>query len=144
VKNLDETTIIVFVRNDLPIAQDDIQSDHACFHLGMVVGEALGSAPGIPFISSKEKLRTSSIEKLERYCIEEGILHYMMHDDDVDKEHATALAILAIEPEHKSFFRKYPLRKYAPIAQLREHPVSNGQVAGENPAGRSNIGESAC
>lgn len=154
--NINDFTIYVFTRNDLPLGQDDIQTNHASFHLGMVVAARFGNVPGIPFMITKEKLKTKSLNKLIRYCGTTDLPHYAMQDDDVDKENPTALAVIAATDGEKEFFRKYPLRNYVPaVAQAAalngeaganadvaqggsqeqaEHSVINGEVAGADPA----------
>lgn len=155
--NINDCTVYVFTRNDLPLGQDDIQTDHACFHLGLVVAQRMATPPaGIPWLIVKEKMRSSSIEKLAKVCVDGDIAHYLMFDDDVDKERPTALAAMAVNEQEKEIFRRYPLRKYAPAEQSAaldgkgapvstdvaqgslkgqlEHPVSNGEVAGADPA----------
>lgn len=154
--NLDDYTVIVFCRNNLERAQEDIQTDHACFQLGVTVGAAFGAVPGITWLISKEKLTTKGLRKLIAYCKENFVMHYAMLDTDVDPLNHTAVAVMPANDEEKQFFRKYPLRNYslgpaqaacgltadegakADVAQLREHPVSNREVVGANPTVGSN------
>lgn len=134
--NLDETTIYAFIRQDLPPGQETIQAIHAAFHAGMAFGAEHGIQPGIPFAIATDTPTLKSVKKAQRKLEAAGVKHYAMVDTDVEED-VTAIITLPLDKVQKQILAEYRLRKYAPIAQLREQPELNREVVGENPAGCS-------
>jgi hypothetical protein len=147
---LDECTIYVFVRQDIPLAQQLVQASHAAFHMGL----ELPNEAGIPFMCVIGMPNLSAMNRVLAKLDSYSIRHHAFTDVDVE-EGFTAIATIPLNAEQKIPLANYRLWRYSPsasavpsmakgepnadVAQLREHPVSNGKVVGENPAISSNF-----
>lgn len=157
--NLDDYTIYVFIREDLPLGQDDIQSNHAAWHCGYEFGQLWQEdhhPKGIPFLVTIGVKSAPALLKVREKLIASNIRFATMIDSDVDGANPTSIATHPLDAEQKQALRKYQVRKYArhapisqeaeagtlnggprantPVAQLREHLPSRQEVEGANPS----------
>jgi hypothetical protein len=152
---LDLCTVYVFVRQDIPLAMQLVQSNHATFTMAAKLKPEDGIpnliVVGVPHVNALRKV----LVKLEANAIPSEAFE----DSDFDFGMA-AVATYPLDAEAKKPLACYRLWRHAPVvaqaiaafngegapvcnadvAQLREHPVSNGEVAGENPAVSSSSG----
>ena len=137
-----EQTVYVFVRDGLTPAQDDIQSNHACFHLGMIVG-CLRNNPGrteIPYLVTCEKMKMEGINRALKKCLDNDVLHYLMFDTDVSIE-PTCLVVIPLEARQKQLFKNYRLRKYASVVPIAEQPAPKNGLADQQPSNKQQLAD---
>lgn len=108
---LDSTTVYVFIREDLPLGQDDIQSNHACLHAGMEFAAKSGFKEGIPYMVTVGMPSIKPLNRVIAKLQENNIPHYVMVDTDVCSD-PTAVVTWPLDEEQKQVLRNYRLRKY--------------------------------
>lgn len=143
---LDSYTVYVFVRQDIPLAMQLVQSNHATFVMAAQMPRADGIPNviviGVPHIAALKRV----LHKLEAAAIPAE----QFTDPDFPVG-ITAVCTYPLSVEDKKPLANYRLWQHVPplvqashfnvdgganadVAQLREHSVSNGEVAGANPA----------
>jgi hypothetical protein len=139
--NLDETTIYVFVRGDLPEEQQLVQAAHAVFDVGRLTPLILMGKTGIPRIvvldgGQSEKAFNKTLRKFN-----EGILpehHFVFYSDpDMPELRTTAIATIPLTREQSLPLANYRLRRYTPVAQEREHQPTKLEDGCSSQPGRS-------
>lgn len=154
--NLDSCTVYIFVRQDIPIQHQVIQSGHAALRIAQfyLAKDDTGTPNliviGVPDIKALERV----MGKLARNCIK----HMMWVEPDGDLGF-TALATAPLTKEERLPLANYRLWRYSPgasaqaeacrvtpdrganadVAQLREHLEFNQGAEGENPSIGSKI-----
>lgn len=112
--NLDERKVYVFVREDLPLGQDDIQSNHACYNAGMkFMAQQNGYVnlpTGNPYMVTIGCPTIKSLRKAQKKMDTAGIQYFIMTDTDVDSE-PTAIATFPLERDNQ-VLTEYRLRCY--------------------------------
>jgi hypothetical protein len=98
--NLDDCTVYVFVRQDLPIEQQLVQSVHAAFHAGMDFAARHGAHPGIPFTVLIGLPHAKSLRKTARKLIDNLVDCHIFTDTDISSD-ATAIATYPLNREEK-------------------------------------------
>lgn len=147
--NLDDRYIYVFVRQDVPIPQQLVNASHAAYHVAALcrLGEGVPSlvAIGVPHAKAMSKV----LAKLR----DSQLAHFAWTDPDFSDLGVTSVATSPLSDQQRAALRNYRLYSLgaekpacgltadeganAAVAQLREHSVSNGEVAGANPASGS-------
>lgn len=152
--NHDDLYIYVFVRQDLPIAEQLVHATHAAYH----AGNLCFPLEGIPNLVVIGLPHVGSLAKAVRKLKEAGIEAYVWNDTDTNYG-PTAIATQPLPRAAKDLLKQY--RLYAPggntaaqavptsglnadgrstgrTSSEKEHSVSNGEVAGSIPACGSN------
>lgn len=160
--SLDDKTIYVFVRGDLPEEQQLVQAAHAVFHMARIAGPSIRTeVPGEPRIimldgGQSEKAFQRTYRKL---C--DGMLPPKLFAEykDPDKLElgVTAVATIPLTKEQALPLASYRLRRYSPPAEAsaavgskpsgepsshsseKERSVSNREAAGSIPAVSSSL-----
>lgn len=144
---LDALTVYVFVRQDIPLALQLVQSNHATFLMAAQMKKPAAGTPnmiviGMPHLEALKRV----VRKLEANAVPSEIFE----DPDFNFG-ATAVVTYPIDAEASAPLKNYRLWRHVPaasknvadlsvdaganadVAQLRERPVSNGEVTGVNP-----------
>ena len=117
----------IFVRTDLPIEHQIIQTNHATLHMAGLRAEH--GTPNIVLIGIPS---LTSLLRVERKLEANGIPHYSWIEPDHDFGF-TAITTAPVRGEQRKLFSNY--RVYAPVAQHAERRTLNSQVVGANPTG---------
>ena len=142
---LDDSYVYVFVRQDLSIPAQLVAVSHASLHMAALYIRDEGT-PNIVVIGCPHSQAMKRVlDKLTNHQIP----RFVWSDPD-SQDGVTAVATVPLSREQKSVLGNYRLyspgpsqeacrltadgRANAGVAQLREHSVSNREVAGENPA----------
>lgn len=149
---MDDHYIYVFVRTDLPLSEQFLDGMHAIERLATLERYSEHGIPNAVLIGLPSE---KSLMKASRYMSLHQIPQYVWADPDKGTS-SRAMAVGPVSPDRKQLLAKYVL--YSPgapkgaclltedggakadVAQLREHSVSNGEVAteetplGGNPA----------
>lgn len=120
--------VYIFVRQDIPVAQQLVQSNHATLKMGSLYGYE--GTPNIVLIGVANKEELAAVAGR---CTEYQIPHHVWYEPDFDYGH-TAIATAAIRGEKRQAFADYELWKFASVAQLAEQPVLSGSVEGSIPS----------
>lgn len=120
-ENLDDLTIYVFVRGDLPEEQQLVQAAHAVFNMARTDGWPSGE-PRIVALDggSSEKAFKKTQHKLENA----GIRHVQYVDPDIPEVGVSAITTYPILKEQSLPLANYRLRR-APVAQMDRASVAD-------------------
>jgi hypothetical protein len=126
----------LFVRQDLSLAQQIVQTNHATFEMAYSLSQSVDDAPpsivliGVPNKKSLQKV----IDKLLRHDIEFSAFHET--DDDIG---LSAVATSPLGESERAQLRNYKLWKPLPHAgsSVLRAPDSNPEVGGSNPSPRT-------
>lgn len=153
--NLDDCTIYVFVRGDLPEEQQLVQVSHAVFNMARTKGWPSGE-PRIVALDggSSEKAFNRTLRKLIGTVYPDYVAYT---DPDTPELGVTAIATIPLTKDQSLPLANYRLRRYSPPAEAsavvgskpsgepsshsseKEHSVFNGEVAGSIPAVSSSL-----
>lgn len=119
----------VFVRQDLPIAQQIVQSNHATLSMASLYD--FEGTPNIVVIGVEDKEELMSVARL---CSDWAIPHYLWTEPDFDFGE-TAITTAAISGHQREAFTKFSTWKQAIHASPSGLAAdSNSAHAGSNPA----------
>ncbi len=154
--NLDDCTIYVFVRGDLPEEQQLVQAAHAVFNMARktvpyFVGEPAfsESQKGEPRIvaldgGSSEKAFSKTLRKLGSNLTSDriGVVQYVEYvDPDHPEWGVTAIATLPLTKEQSLPLANYRLRRYSPPSAASAGVTLDGQRGASVCSGSSEAGE---
>lgn len=152
--NLDDCSVYLFVRQDIPLAQQLVQSNHALLMMAWpelpvcTIAMDSGAASsifasstnvvtlgdhghpniiliGVPDVKALERVKA----KLERL----QIVHYAWREPDEPGLGFTAIATAPLDKPQRNQLHSYRLWKYSGSSE-KEHSVSNGEVDGSSPS----------
>jgi hypothetical protein len=159
--NLDDKTIYVFVRGDLPEERQMVQAMHAVFRMCHFVAGHKNDLPGDPRIvvldggQSERAFRKTYRKLCDGLLPQTWFIEYK--DSDALELGVTAIATTPLTKGQSLPLANYRLRRYSPPAEAsavvdskssgepgshsseKEHSVFNGEVAGSIPAVSSNL-----
>ena len=121
----------MFVRQDLPLSQQIVQSNHAILSLSQwfrIDGIPNVIVIGLPDVAALNRAKS----KLDK----ERIAYYAWHEPDFDYGF-TALATVPLTPERKTVLKHY--RLYSPVVSILKTAPSKGDDGGGNPSGRATL-----
>jgi hypothetical protein len=141
---LDECSVYVFVRQDIPLPQQLVQAAHAVFGMTSLSPHGEGS-PNIIVIGMPH---LASLLKAAKKLKAAQVPHFDWHEPDGDLGF-TAIATLPLHGAQKEPLANYRLWRYSPPASVVpsmasgepcsrssetvEHSVTNGEVTGSIP-----------
>lgn len=112
-----DTYVYVFVRQDLPLSQQLVQSNHAVFSLATLTRQE--SVPNIIAIGVPDK---PALERVLAKLKANQIPHYAWHEPDYDYGF-TSIATVPLTVEQKQVLENYRLWKHScidtPVAQRK-------------------------
>lgn len=108
----EKTHIYVFIRKDIPLSWQIVQSNHATFELGLKLSRKYAQPPSIVLIQIKdEKELLKAYEKIGNHGI-----HCEMFHEPYQQTGATSFATEPIFQHQRSLFSKF---------QLWKNPIQN-------------------
>ena len=122
----------MFVRTDIPLAHQIVQSNHAVYHLAGLRYEDGNPNLVVIGLPSESSLRRT-LRKLETHQIP----HYAWTEPD-NNFGLTAIATAPLRGEERKILANY--RLYAPVAQQKERRVLSAEDVGSIPTGGANRG----
>lgn len=158
---LDDKTIYVFVRGDLPEEQQLVQAAHAVFNMAIFARKEIADSNGEPRIvaldgGQSEKAFQKTYRKFCAGTLPANLFAEYKDPDQLELG-VTAIATIPLTKEQSLPLANYRLRRYSPPAGAspavdskssgepvcshsseKEHSVSNREVAGSSPAVSSN------
>jgi hypothetical protein len=108
--NLDDRYIYVFVRQDIPLAEQIVSVGHAAFHLGQVIPEN-----GIPNLIVVGVPHAKALDKARAKMLEANINFHFWEDPDT-QHGVTAVASHPLTKNEKGVLANYRLWSNAPSA----------------------------
>lgn len=94
----------VFIRSDLPVAQQIVQAAHATFEVGTKLDDR--PTPNFVLIGVDDE---PSLHAIQTYLIDKGINCNMFFEPDINQH--TALASQIVSGNQRRVFKKYDLYK---------------------------------
>jgi hypothetical protein len=131
-----EKYVYVFVRTDLPIQHQIVQSNHAVYHMASLTYQ--DGTPNIVLIGMPDK---AALQRVLTKLKSNNILHYSWTEPDYDLG-LTAVATGPLYGEQREALRNYRLYN-SPVAKTTERLILNEEDLGEDPSGRANAGGTA-
>lgn len=126
--NIDERTIYIFVRNELPVEQQIVQANHAVFHMAGVYFRNFGcSAIGIPRVIVLQALSEKSLNKAIGKLRDAGIPNLQFIDPDNPQFGTSAVATEPLTQENSLPLANYKLWRYSPPSVASAEVALNGQ-----------------
>lgn len=120
--------VYLFVRQDLPVAQQIVQTNHATMRMGEMHG--YHGTPNIVLIGVPDK---AALEGVSRKCAEFQIAHHIFFEPDFQYGY-TAIATEIVEGEKRLAFAEYDSWKQFRISSsMAEQPVLSRSVQGSSP-----------
>lgn len=122
----------VFVRQDLPVAAQIVQSNHAVYHLASLRCPDPEAVPNLIVIGLPD---AAGLRRVLAKLQSHHIVHYVWNEPDDDLG-LTAIATAAISGEQRAALRNYRLwNDHSPVGSKASPSPSKGEGAGSNPAG---------
>lgn len=132
-----ESYLYIFVRTDLSIPHQIVQSNHAALHLALN-HQGIQGVPNIVLIGVPN---LKSLLKVERKLMEAQIHYFAWHEPDNDMGF-TSIATVPLSGHIRSILSNY--RLYQMPRGISECPLdSKSRGAGLSPAGAANLSPSA-
>jgi hypothetical protein len=148
--NLDDCTVYVFVRQDIPIAQQIVQACHAAFHV--CFSWQRKEWIGIPFIVAIGMPNLSSLQRARKKLDENRLEYFAFEDSDFNFPDGpmSAIATAPLTKEQKTVLANYRLWNHKnckefsfPLSSAKEHSEFNGEVGGSSPSAGATLNSEA-
>lgn len=121
--------VYIFVRQDLPIPQQIVQSNHATYALASLYGHDGDCMPNIVLIGVPDR---EAILRVSEQCSENAIPHYTWNEPDWDYG-ITAISTAAIRGNKRLAFAEYQLWNTFAISSVGRAVDSNSAGPGFEP-----------
>jgi peptidyl-tRNA hydrolase len=102
----------VFIRTDIPLAQQIVQANHATLHAGLLAGQSGHSYKQTPSIVLLQISNETKLLQAHERITSAGITCALFHEPDDDLGYVpshTAFATIPVTEEHRAEFRQYKL-----------------------------------
>lgn len=125
-----ERYVFVFIRQDIPVSQQIVQSNHATLSLASLY--PIQGTPNIVVIGVPNE---AALRRAEKKLEEFRIPYFAWIEPDFDLGF-TAITTLPLDRSEKAVLANY--RVYSPVGLIAKSSLSKRENAGVDPAGRTN------